>query len=368
MKKKKVLFLSAASNIHTIRWVNALSDFFEIHLVYCKGHDVGINKPAEGVVLHELKYSAPLGYYTNAKQLKTLFKQIEPEIVNVHYASGYGTLARCSKIKPVLLSVWGSDVYDFPNESKLKEKILQRNVKYANAIASTSYIMAEELKKHVQNCPPIYITPFGVDIDKFKRFKQNNNDEEICIGNVKTLKPIYGIEYEILAIKRLREFLKEEGKENLAEKIRMRIYGDGEEKDNLLKLIEDNKLEKYVKLMGNIPNYEVPKVLNELDIFCVTSNKESFGVAVVEAMACGLPIVATDTDGFCEVMEDGVTGYVVERKNVEQIAMALKKLVLDEETRKNMGTKGRKRAEEKYNWIQNVDNMKEIYERIMNNK
>ena len=58
--------------------------------------------------------------------------------------------------------------------------------------------------------------------------------------------------------------------------------------------------------MGKIPNEKVPEALNKLDIFCVTSilNSESFGVAVVEAMACEVPVVATDVDGFREVVDE----------------------------------------------------------------
>ena len=66
---------------------------------------------------HQLKYKGGVGYYLNAKELRKLKKEISPDIINVHYASGYGTLARKSKLCPILLSVWGSDVYDFPNKS-----------------------------------------------------------------------------------------------------------------------------------------------------------------------------------------------------------------------------------------------------------
>lgn len=65
MKKKKVFFISAANSIHTVRWVNSLSNEFEIHLVYCKNHKPNIDNINSKVVLHELKFNAPYGYYLN---------------------------------------------------------------------------------------------------------------------------------------------------------------------------------------------------------------------------------------------------------------------------------------------------------------
>ena len=366
MSKQKIMFISAANSIHTIRWVNALSKWFEIHLVYCKGHSPQIDKPLECVQLHELKHKAPLGYYLNAVQLKKIYDKILPDLINVHYARGYGTLARIAKIGPILLSVWGSDVYDFPNESSINKKILQKNVYYADAIASTSYVMAKRLKEVVPDLEKqIYITPFGVDTDKFRKFKTERNNL-IVIGNIKTLEDKYGIEYGILAVKKLIENLQSKGKKDEASRIRMYIYGDGSKKKYLEQLIIDNNLKNIVFLKGKISNSLVPKALNEFDIFCATSviDSESFGVAVVEAMSCELPVVATDVDGFKEVMIENKTGYLVQRKNIDKIAEALQKLVENPEDRSKMGIEGRKRVEENYNWVDNVKKMKKIYEKL----
>lgn len=362
--RKKVLFISAASNIHTVRWVNVLSEEFEVHLAYCSDHKPSIDVINEKVVLHELKYKAPFGYYLNSFQLRKIYKDIKPDIINVHYASGYGTLARVSKIKPVLLSVWGSDVYDFPNESKLKRIILKRNVLYAKEIASTSNAMAKQLKKVVPELEKeVYITPFGVDINRFNKMNIQRDNDDFNIGIIKTLKEKYGIKYAILAIEELKNRLIEKNKKELAERIKLYIYGDGEQKESLQKLINDKRLNDSVVLMGKIPNNEVPNALNKFDVFCATSvlNSESFGVAVVEAMSCGIPVVATKTDGFSEVMVDKETGYLVEMKNVEQIVDSLENLLENESLREIMGNNGRKRVNELYNWQENANYMKKIY-------
>lgn len=367
MEQKKIFFISAANSIHTVKWVNSLSEKYEVHLIYCNNHKPKMDVINNKVILHRLQFNAPFGYYLNVIQLKKLYKKIKPDIVNVHYASGYGTLARISKLNNILLSVWGSDVYEFPNQSKFKKKILKKNVNYAKYLASTSNVMAEELRRQVNiSNKEIYITPFGVDINKFYNYDLKRNDKNINIGTIKALEEKYGIKYVILAVKKVKNDLIKEGKKQLANSIKYYIYGDGREKETLLKLIKNEELEKDIFLMGKIPNESVPKKLNKLDIFCVTSlNNESFGVAVVEAMACEVPVVATNADGFKEVMDNNVTGYIVEGKDINSIADALKKLITSSETREIMGKNGRKRVIENYNWNKNVGFMEDIYEKIL---
>lgn len=367
MEQKKLFFISAASSIHTVKWVNSLSEKYEVHLIYCNNHKPKLDNINKKVILHKLPFNAPFGYYLNSLNLKKIYKKIKPDIINVHYASGYGTLARISKLDNILLSVWGSDVYDFPNQSKIKKRILEKNVNYAKYLASTSNVMAEELKRQVNiSDKKIYIIPFGVDMRKFYHYNIEKSDNNLNIGTIKALEEKYGIKYAILAVKKLKDDLIKEGKKQLADSIKYYIYGDGSEKELLQKLIKDEKLENDVFLMGKIPNEKVPEILNQIDIFIAPSiANESFGVAVVEAMACEVPVVATDVDGFKEVMNNNVTGYIVKRKDINSIVDALEKLINNSETRKIMGKNGRKRVLEHYDWNKNVETMEKIYDDIL---
>ena len=88
----KILFLSAANSIHTVKWINALaSRGHEVYLVYNKGHEPKMDQINKNIHQHQLKYKGGVGYYLNAKELRKLKKEISPDIINVHYASGYGT-------------------------------------------------------------------------------------------------------------------------------------------------------------------------------------------------------------------------------------------------------------------------------------
>lgn len=350
----KVIFLSKASNIHTVRWVNSLSEKgIEVHLISLPNHEERKeNKISNKVKIYYLPIRGSKGYYFNYFSFKKLVKIINPELINVHYASGYGTLARLINFKKTLLNVWGSDIYIFPNESFFKRKILEKNMKKIKYIASTSSVMAKETNKYTSK--KIFITPFGVNTQLFKPLKIKKN-KEMTIGIVKTLEEKYGVIYLIIAFKKIID---------KGYNVKLLIYGEGDLRKKLEELCRTFKISKSVTFKGFIDNNKVPEAINAMDIFCVPSLSESFGVAAVEAMACGIPVISSDAEGLTEVMEDNVTGYIIPKKSSEKIAEKIIDLLKNKKKRKEFGENGRKRVLELYDWNKNVENMLEVYKKI----
>ena len=361
----KIIFLGEAGSIHTIRWVNSLSEKgIEVILVSLKGNFDNVEKISKKVKTIYLPFGTKLGYYLNIFALKRIISKEKPDLINAHYASGYGTLGRLSGFNKKLLNVWGSDVYDFPNESKLKKRIIEKNLKNYTAIASTSYCMAEETKKYLENkSKEIFITPFGVDTEKFKNLNIEKKENKITVGIVKTLTEKYGIEYLIKAIKELENILDTEN----YKKIRLLIYGKGELKNKLEDLTKELQIEDKVIFKGYISNEDVPNALNDMDIFVVPSilNSESFGVVAVEAMACEVPVIVSDVDGLKEVVVNNETGFVVPKRSSKEIANKIKILIENSDTVKKFKKNARERVLKLYDWNKNVDNMIKIYKELL---
>ncbi len=363
----RIAFLANAASVHTARWVNELAvRGHEIHLIFIRGHEPDLHTIRDDISLHRLLFGGVKGYTLNALQCNRILESIKADIVNAHYASGYGTLARLAKANPLLLSVWGSDVYDFPNQSKLKNKILIKNLLFAKEIASTSHCMADRVEDLLRGYDyKIHVTPFGVELNHFQPVANKVSRDVITIGNIKSLAPHYGLDDFILAIRILIDRLVEEGEKVLAAKIRGIVYGEGNQREMLENLIQEYHLSEIIVLPGSIPNTLVPSALREIDVFCATSHRESFGVSVVEAMAAGLPVVATNTPGFREVVIDGETGFIVENMNPKAIADALHALIMDPEMKERFGKKGREKVEQHFNWQDNVDKMLSVYESVI---
>lgn len=353
----KVLLLSAANNIHTIRWANGLAGR-GVEVNVCSLHDIDNSNEefSPQVTINILKSKPPQGYFFATKQLKEVIASFNPDIINAHYATGYGTLARLAGFHPYLLSVWGSDVYDFPQKSKVHQWFLKQNLQSATAIASTSHCMAQEVLKTIQP-KHIFITPFGIDHKLFTPDRTSNRDEsQLVIGTVKTLEEKYGIDILIQAFSLVREMIDYSN-------IKLEIIGRGSQLDSLKQLAINLNIQEQVEFKGFIEHSALPIHLNNLDIYVALSrlDSESFGVAVLEASACGLPVVVSDADGLKEVVINDVTGFVVPKNDIEQAAEQLLRLIQSATLRESMGEAGREHVINNYTWEESLHTMIQAY-------
>lgn len=356
----KIVILAPANSIHTVRWVNSLAER-EYQITLLTMHKPAKNKINPNVNVINLPFRAPVGYYLNFLACRTIIKRIKPDLLHTHYASGYGTLSRLIGYSPTLLSVWGSDVFEYPYQSSSKMKNIVKNLKAPQQIASTSVAMARQTESLYKPGKEIQITPFGVDVAFFKPSGQKAEDSIVTIGMVKTFEEKYGPHHFLESIPILERKLQSAGMAEIFKNVRILMVGEGKMWEELVKQTERLSIQDIVTFTGAVPHHEVPDYLNKLDIYCAPSEKESFGVAVIEASSCELPVIVSDVGGLPEVVLDGKTGYIVPNKSPEQIAEKLFLLLIDPELRKTMGKNGRKFVEETYSWEKCVDKMESIY-------
>lgn len=355
----RIALLSAASSIHTVRWVCALA---------ARGHAVALFSLARhaakpgSIPSNVPVYYLPGGYLRALPAFREKLTAFGPDVLNAHYATGYGTLARRSGFSPVLLSVWGSDVYDFPRKSPIHRCIVEKNLRAATAIASTSERMAMWVRTLCPHLPPLYITPFGVDTRQFSPAQGKHTDSKLVIGIVKALEPKYGVDVLLRAFALVLPQLS-------GLDVCLEIYGGGSERQALEQLAKQLGIAPRVHFCGAVPHEQVPGILRGLDVFCApsVSDSESFGVAAVEALACGVPVIAGAVDGFKEVLRDGETGFLVSPGNAEALAERLVQLARDPVLRQRMGSAGRADMQARFEWQFCVTRMERVFAKLCAN-
>lgn len=370
----RVFVLSDLSDVHTKKWISSLANNrIEIFLFGLNKPDLNFYQELEHVTVYSVdlvsKLHNPmrngawekLGYLKVIHTLKQKIKEFQPDILHAHYATSHGLLGALTGFHPFIISVWGSDVYDFPKVSFFHKAVLKFNLNKADKILSTSHIMAKQTQ--IYTSKKIEITPFGVDIKLFQKKDIKKESGPFVIGTIKALSYKYGIDTLIDAFNIVKnnypykEFV-------------LNIIGKGDEKEMLQKKVNEMGIEHFVNFIGEIENSKVPEYLNQMDVFVALSrlDSESFGVAVVEAMACECPVIASAVDGFKEVMVDGETGYIVPYNDPQAAAEKIQKLVDDNGLREYFGRMGRQRVCKLYDWSNNVDTMINIYQNILNKK
>ena len=368
----RIALLTLKYSIHSTRWVNSLANRgHEVHLISMHKENDPLEK---NIIQHKLSLFPPWGYYLDAHQLRKILDQVQPDLLHAHFASGYGTLARLSHFHPMMISVWGNDVYNFPFRSPIHHEILRENLCTADWISSTSQVMAEHttrLAKCVKE--KISVIPFGIDCEFFKPQEGSRDPDFFTIGTVKTMAPKYGIDVLIRAFHSLHHRLQSEGSPS-AGKLRLILVGGGpiQRRDDqtpyLKKLCQELGIQDKVTFVGPVPHKDVPGWLNRFDVYAALSTKdsESFGVAVIEASACEIPVVVTKSGGLPEVVRDGVTGYIVPTQDHESAAEAFYKLFADQELREKLGNAGRGFVLNHYEWERNVSQMETLYASVVN--
>jgi colanic acid/amylovoran biosynthesis glycosyltransferase len=154
-----------------------------------------------------------------------------------------------------------------------------------------------------------------------------------------------GYEYALLAISRLVQ-------SGVA--VNYDIIGDGPERQRLRYTIHDLGLEEHVSLHGSLTPDEVRRRLQEADAFLLSSLSEGVSNAVLEAMACGLPVVTTNCGGMREAVTDNEEGFVVPTRDPDASALALAKLAADPALRSRMGQAGRARILQQFDLAQQI--------------
>lgn len=359
----KVVLLGSGTSIHTIRWSNGLAAA-GMELVLATQH-APAHPVDPGIRVEMLPHRGRLGYLRNSGPLRSLLATIEPDLVNAHYATGYGTLARRADFHPTLISVWGSDVFRFPDRSPLHRAWVRRNLLWADGIASTSRMMADRVRSLVPEIQQIAITPFGVDTDAFRPSDTPRPaGAPLVVGTVKTMTRKYGIDVLIRAFAMVVSdpTLPRE----IADTALLRIAGGGPELDAYRELARDLGIERRAEFLGTVAHAQVPEILRGLDLYAALSilDSESFGVAVIEASACGLPVVVSDAGGLPEVVSPNETGFIVPRRDPVASAAAIRRLLVDADLRRRFGDQGRRKIEREYQWHGCVETMRRAYLRL----
>ena len=346
----RICFVSSAGSAHTRKWCGwFVSRGHEVHVISfipaeipgVRVHPVDLGVDPDGSDWGKLKY------LTAGGRIRKLLRTIRPDAVNVHYATSYGVAAALSGAKGYALSVWGSDIYDFPRRSPLHRALLQFSLRKAGVLFSTSRAMAEEAAKYTDR--PFEITPFGVDMALFSPDRRTRGrsgtggaDGTFVIGTVKTMAALYGIGTLIRAFSLLCRELPEA-------KLRLKLCGDGPQEAEFRRLAEDEGIAERTEFTGRIPAEECARAWADMDLAVIPSARyESFGVAAVEAQACGTPLVISEVGGLMETTVPGSSSLPVPPEDPRALADAMKALYLDPERRARMGDAGRRNVLEKY--------------------
>ena len=291
----------------------------------------------------------PFMFLFGTISLIKIIKKYKIDIVNVHWIIPNGLMAfMASKISriPYVITVPGTDAY-LVYRSEIVAFIARVVAKSSAGVISNSKLLLKRITDLNIGHKTTGVISYPVDVNKFKvskkgllklRKKLSIKDNYLIITAIGRLVYKKGYKYLIFA---MPEIIKKHPKTMLV------IGGDGDLKQDLLKIVKKLKVEKNVKFVGNVPRDETLAFFNLADVFVAPSivddkgNVDGGPVVSYEAMACGKAQVVTDILGVSSIIKNGINGYVVSQKNSKKLTIAINKLLVSKNLREQMGRKNR---------------------------
>ncbi len=294
-----------------------------------------------------------------AWRLSRLIRQLGPDVVHAHDPHGVAmaALALSMSTQPSKPPLIAARRVDF----RLRGSALSRwKYRQVDCFICASEAIRQMLIADGVEADRAVTVHEGIDLGRVDAAPRLNLHEEFwlphqapLVGNVAALVPHKGqrhlVEAAALAVREVPD-------------ARFVIAGEGELRAALERQIKDRHLEKHVLLAGFRP--DVLSLHKAFDIFVLSSVTEGLGTSLLDAMACGKPIVATTAGGIPEVVVDGETGILVPPRDPEAMARAIVTLLTDDALRRRMGEAGLARVRERFSAERMVQDTLEVYGRV----
>jgi len=252
-----------------------------------------------------------------------------------------------------LISEKLSDLVNNVSKPILK-RLFIKTINQATKIIAVNNFTKNLYSKYVSK-EKIVVIPFGIDISEFE-YKKNYSKGELEILFAGMLTKRKGVEYLIRAYK----LVSKEVPDSI-----LRICGRGPQMDYLKKLCKKLDIEKRVIFEDFIPRNKLIEFYKNADVFVLPSLSESFGMALLEAMASGTPCIASNIVGPNEIIEHGATGFLFPKGDINKLSEYIILLLTDEKLKINMGKKAKNRVEEKYDWKIITKQYYRVYEEVL---
>ncbi len=272
------------------------------------------------------------------------------DFISIQYMGYFSVVFSSLKTKtPYSISIHGMDV---TGQKKCLVKLIQKRiVKNASVVISNSHYLAKELKEKIGYSfqAKLVVIWNGIHLEKYKPDKELTlNKTIVSVGRF-----VYKKGFDVLvdAFSRVKKQCPD---------ARLIIAGDGAEKLKCEKLAEKLEIRDSIDFLGLVDNEQIPSVMKQGRIFILPSRNEPFGIVILEAMALGIPVIATDSGGVTEILNGGECGCLIPTDNPDEMAECMLRLLEDNVLSAELRRKGLERIK-----LFSIEEVVSKYDRII---
>ena len=283
-----------------------------------------------------------------------IWKQMEldgwrPDIIHSHFGVGFLPLARAQGIPVVYTEHFSGANSSSPSASELRRE--KETYALADRLICVGNSLAELIRS--RSGVEVKVVPNIVDTSVFTPAPEHRREDAFYFVATGNLLPVKGFDLLLKALAELRDG---------GESIYLTVIGDGPERNNLLSLTKALGLEERVRFTGRISRREMLPFYHSADAFVLASRAETFGVVYIEAMAAGLPVIATMCGGPEDFVEE-TNGILIPTEDVGALVQAMKQMIKTRETYDSTAIAAF--AREKFSPARIASRLTAIYEEVL---
>ncbi|MBN1220762.1 MAG: glycosyltransferase family 4 protein [Anaerolineae bacterium] len=290
-------------------------------------------------------------------------REFNPDVAHVFFGIPDGPIGWMLKRVyglPYLISLRGADVPSDEVKRFAKQyKVLRPFIRWLWRDADALVAVSNGLREYAHDTAPdmpITVIPNAIELSVFTPPPKRGHDGPVRLLFVGRFNAFKNVETLLEAVHLLRE----KGIDNFE----LQLIGEGERRSNLERLTAEKELTRYVHFLGWVDRETIVARYRQADLFATATTWEGMPNTVLEAMACGLPVVATRASGLGELVQEGVNGYLVDINDPAALAERLAELINNPYERQRMGKESRKIAEREFAWEYITEQYVEIYRRL----
>lgn len=359
----RLLYFTEGDSPHDQRFLRALAD--TSHQVYALRQKESQPKTPQGIIEMDWPNGQPDwrcwdGWNNGSHQLRTLFDHINPDLIHAGPIQGPALLTAYSGFQPLVTMSWGSDILVKAQRSPWMGFATKYVLDRTTVFLGDCKTVVEEAKSYGFPERNIVQFPWGVDLEHFSpsngrlsgrhlRSLLGWEDNFVILCN-RSWYPIYGV--DLLAEAFVSSLLENEG-------LRLLLVGEGPQSDRIhgiLKPVVDK-----VHFMGRVDPDELPGIYCAADLFISPSHSDGSSVSLLEAMACGRPVLVSDIPSNKEWVTPGETGDLFEDGIPQSLAEKIIALAKDPDL-EGYGLRARSLAEKRANWDENFQKLLMAYQ------
>jgi len=369
----RLCFVGTLSSVHLQRWIRFFADTgYDVDVVTTHepltfAHPtvrvhvvpgVRLGRPAFTVLANTL-LAAPRIF-----RLRTLFRQIRPDVVHAHYLNEGALFALLTGVHPFVATAWGSDVLIAPQASTAARLGLRLIARRADLLTCDARHVRDALVRLGADPARVHLTYFGTDVERFhpRRRDPALHDRFAPPGapvviSLRRLAPIYDIGTLVAAVPLVLRDVPEAA---------FVLAGGGPEEAALRSLARTLGVSERVHFVGELAEEDLPAYLASSDIYVSTALSDGgLAASTAEAMACAVPVIITDVADNGDWIRAGDTGYLIPPRDVRALAAQILYLATHPEVRASVGARGRRVIEERNNWRVEMGRVGALYDGLL---